>query len=344
MRVLIAGSFTLFDLLAGLALMAILVGLAVLARRRKDQTMLALCAVVAVALVASLVTTHMAPHFYAGPPTGYLRSLWPLSVLVWLVIVLGVVRSLDLRVRGAAGVAAASMGILILVVLNLPRASFGYGSDDRSAQLVGSMQSEVLPKVRNRGQIMVVGDLNFQSQAYVAPLLLMMASDGVDYCLPDRFTQHYGGPPRCDAALSHVVRVRMVDGPVHRGSGTILTEEPYLMPAEREELAKLEQRIRSSLREHDRLVLTDKARRELGDLHSSELGQIVLRMLQPSDGDLTGLVDEPLFKSLVDRWYGPKSVKSRLFTDDPLSPAQWRRWAHLRSDDRTLLVTMSTPS
>ncbi len=338
------GMLSVFDVMAIVVVAAVMVLLGVAAFRRRDRIGFWALVVAAVAALACVPNTYLAPTT-VGFPVIYLRSLQAVAMFVWFAIALNLVGLARGRIpapvrRSAPGTIVA--GIAVLALANLPTGPSGYGTDRRAVRLVRSMNATVPTAVDGPVRIDPAWDLT--SQAYRAALALGLYDHDVAFCVEPKLVRQVGRACPDPHPRSLVVTATLGGSPPAAPSGTapeVIWRGDKLSPEEADELARLDRRWNEWLGARNAMELTDEMKAGVARYASGGGVVAVEAMLNPADGDLSGLQHEPLFKVLVEfaiDWHGGTAVEP--FVDAPLPSDDLVRWSRLTDDDQSVTVRL----
>ncbi|HET8931578.1 MAG TPA: hypothetical protein VFN21_13035 [Acidimicrobiales bacterium] len=333
----VLGDLALVDVVVGTLVVVAMVALLVAASRRDDRTGLWLLIVSGTALVAGTISAQSAPSYF-GPPTGYLRSLWPTAMFVWFAVLVNVIRLVRPRATWPIIAPCAALA-LVLTVLNLPSVH-GEG-EQRLQEVVKVAGDAVVPRLDRGETVKLVTASEFDSHTFGAALALKMSEAGVPYCIPSSELSSNGGRLRpCPAGVRRVVEVVVTSDPMRATKGDVVVREALLDTSDSAELERSKRAIDGWLGSHDHLTLTDEAEHRLASWLTAAQQRQVQELLRPPDGDTTPLASDEVFHGIVRLWYVVHSRESPgLFEDSPLTADEWRRWLNLSERDRTLIVT-----
>lgn len=338
----VLGNLALIDVVAGSVVVAGMVALAVAAYRRDDRTGMWLLIVASAALVAGAISTHSAPSYF-GPPTGYLRSLWPTAMFVWFALAVNLIRLLRPRVKWSllrpSAVIVCGVVIVVLTALNLPSTN---GEGERRLQAVVKDAGEsVVARFNGDEPVELVTAIEFQSHAIGAAIALKLAQADVPYCVPKYDLSSNGGLLRaCPIGANRVLDVVVTADPNRSTNGDELVRESLLDTSDRTELARLNRAVDDWLASHEHLSLSEHAAHRMTSWLTAAQQRQVQALLRPADGDLTPLASDDVFHAIIRLWYDAHAGEpSALFADSPLQADQWRRWLDLTERDRTLIIS-----
>ncbi len=288
-------SLTVWDVVVGVILAGLIVGLGWAAWRRRDRQSLAALTVSVVAIIVSIETVTQAPAVW-GFPLQYLRSLWCLAAFVWFAIAFSAYRLLaphfQWRLARVAGV-----GAVVFAVLGLSYANYGSATDMENSAHARALVEQVVPKLTGRGPIQVVAGPDFTSQRFYSSLLLGLDTAGVRFCVDHHTAQQYGHQHDC--ADQADVRVYVgAPRPPESDEGRLIARIPLLTDDEKADLAASKRAAKAWLADHHRIELTPQGQR-IVEQGSEEWRGTVDAMLAPADGDLTGLLQSDTFRLLI---------------------------------------------
>lgn len=325
------------DACAGAVLVGAMVLLGLMARRRHDRSGLWLLIVAGAALVLAVVSTQSAPSYF-GPPTGYLRSLWPTAMFVWFALVVNGVRAVGPRWHRAL-VAPAAVVVVLFTALNV--VPVHVAGEQRRQAVVAEMNASVLAHVRGARMVELSSEVGFATHDMSAALALALRSAGVPYCVPRREAD---GIERLHICRSdhpdRVVTVAVTARPHREGAGEVLVRASLLDDDEQAELARLSRRVEAWLDRQDRLRVTAAAMRRLQAEPDSTVKRQVLGLL--GSGTPAGEVSptDTRFRGIVGYWYASNiDDPAPLFPNSPLDRHEWQRWLDLSGRNLTLVVT-----
>ena len=152
-----AGTAALWALLWSVALASAFMACAVAARRRRDHTIILGMLTAAVGVVVAVATAWRDPDSF-GLRAPYLHFLWPLSMFVWLVLTLGIVRSWSVIRSWARGRGTALVGMAAVVLfglLNVPIADMGSGTQPWTIPEARALAPGVKAAVKGQGPILI---------------------------------------------------------------------------------------------------------------------------------------------------------------------------------------------
>lgn len=328
---------SLRDLILGVLVLGVLAALFVAARRRRDHTGSWLVVVAVVALGSALVTIHAAPTAL-GPVREYIWSAWVIAMFVWLAVVVNLLRALRGRHQRHA-VWPLFGAIVVFGALDVPTASFGYGTDARQNRVVDEMLDQVVPQLEGRGtfQMQISG---IQDSVFGDALVLGARDAGVAYCFPARALRPDGSRPACPDSVTAAVRVRVTDDEAATAAGEVLFRQHLLSPADRAELARLDGAVTDWLAATPDPQLSRRAERRVQEHLGSTVSDPLGWWLGADAGEPARWVDSNEFRLLVRLWYDTAQPgRGGLFADSPVTDDQWRRWITLTDRDRWLVVT-----
>ncbi len=333
---------TLHDLVLWVVVVGALVGLGIVAHRRRDRTGLWLLIVAGVAVAVSVVTTRSAPNYLSiGPPMGYIRASWAVAMFVWFAVVVNLVR----LARGRMVWAAAGPALVLVVVCtvaNLPVAADGYGTDARTNRIVDEINRTVPGRLAGRGTFELAAT-SFRAHVFSAALALRLTEAGVPTCYRSEWLLSDGSRAACPADTAGTLVVEVDSDTAHARAGEMVFSGSFLTDREREEVAGLDETLARWLASVDRIVLSSAAEAEFDHLLADDAEPVFAepfrRVLDARGDRVEALLGDPAFVAVVAAWYTTRGVDDPpLFSDAPLSATQWRRWMKLRDLDRSVTV------
>jgi hypothetical protein len=234
-------------------LLAVIVGIGVLARRRRDLASMAAAITVLVALAAGLFTAVRIPTDIFGVAAHQFRWLWPLGAFIAFTILAALARAWTAsNARRVVPVVAVFAALcLVFSVANLPTHDAHAGpAGDRYAIPVVRAMNRQLAKVKIRGPVLLdVHDITF-GDPYSAPLMLELQHLGIPFVVTDHSLIHQLGPGRDAAGAGAVQRIFSITGDRatdYHGPGRRIAYHPGLTRAEQSELDRLTARVRSDV-------------------------------------------------------------------------------------------------
>lgn len=331
------GSATWYDLAVMAVLVGILVGSAVVTLRRRDRLGAALVAVTTTAVVASLVTTYLAPTTTALVPE-YLHSVWVTGLLVWtctVVIALRVVHPGPSPTAGWIG-----LGIAVAFgVANVPVSHTGYTTQPRENVLAHQMADTVMPIAKENQPVQVRLAGLYGNASYIAALNLQLERSGVSFCESTSTGSLYDFIPNCQGSQPKlVITERSTNDPP---DGEVVFSEPVFPGKSADDVADIRARLDAWLSTRTSLTLSRAAQRPfLGDAFQQLLRSQV-EHLEPVDGNLSHLLDSTSFRKIITMWWRLGDARDAdLFVDQPVSSSELYRWARTTQDaESTLWVT-----
>lgn len=281
----------------GIGVLVALVGLGILASRRRDRTTLALLGIALVALAASVVNITQAPSIY-GFKRQYFRSMWGAAMFTWMAIVIAVVRSLPHREatgrpRGGTVPRLAAVGTLMTVLVAIaafPHQDPGPGTNGTSPSSVVLARQVISPSVealRGKGQVMVFAAGAFTSYNLSSSLILALATAGVDVCVLPFLVPQYGASRACNKGGPDLyVAVESAVFPA-RSTEKVIAEGTAMSKSEQAELSELGRKVSNWLATVDSLTVTPSVHAKM----SARLGEAATRegekgILDLGTGDL----------------------------------------------------------
>jgi uncharacterized membrane protein YhaH (DUF805 family) len=206
--------------LASLGLvLAVLVGLALVARRRRDRAVVLLLATAVLAILVAEVSAVEVPLGYFGVPLHLFRWMWVVSAFATLAVVVALVRLLP---RGAIGAATAVLTVVAvgLSVANLPTSDQGTIAPEGSIEAVKDLDGQ-LGRLEGSDQTYLVDLPPFRfNDPYGAAVMAELQQRGIPFVVEDGMDRQVGSFRRlrrgnADAALRLVVG----DEALHPGAG-----------------------------------------------------------------------------------------------------------------------------
>jgi hypothetical protein len=138
-----------------------------------------------------------------GLRVNYLHSLWPMSVFVWLVLVLALIRTWPAwspKVRPARGLASVGLAAVavtaVFSVLALPTRDLGAGTPAWTVPLAQSLHRQLSAKVRGKGPVLVEWSGATGAWALWPDLMLDLQAEGVPFVVAGLSDQHQFGMDR----------------------------------------------------------------------------------------------------------------------------------------------------
>ncbi len=323
----------------GLAIVAAMVTLAVLAARRRDRVALTALVIAGVALVAAVANILNAPTDF-GFRRGYFRSLWGTMMFVWLAVALAAVRALGpgITARLRASRAVPAVGVAAVAVMALaasPHLSPGKGtngSSDEAVALAQRMNNRAIVLLRDRGQVQVSSAGDFSSFGLSSTLILALDSYGVDVCVPEVMVPQYGDHRACDPEGADVfVTVTSAAFPPFPGETSIL-ELTLLTDAERATRSRLAGQVSDWLQTQTAIRASPRVRATLTEAYGPQAADRYEQQKFDTDGfPLTTLMFSPDFVDFIvtrSHWNADGTADVAIETGD-LDPAVLLRWAEL---------------
>lgn len=286
---------TIWDVVGGLILVGLLIGLGILALRRRDRLTVGAMSVAGVGIVISMVTVTQAPAAW-GFPMQYLRSLWGLAAFVWFAIAFGawraVPRAAQVRVSSAAGVVAVVLG-----VLSLSFANYGSATDMTRGRFARELVDQLIPQLKGHDPVNVVSGPNFSSQRFFSAVLLGLDTAGIDYCVDAHSAEQYGQEHNC---FSDSNRTILIQAPVatNVAGAELLVQVPLLSDAEKADLVRTRRIFRDWIATAPTLELTDQAQRYV-EAADPAFHKRLEDAIHPADGDLSRLMSSAPFRLLI---------------------------------------------
>lgn len=317
----------------------VLLGLIVLAGRgawrRRDRTLLLAFGTGAVAWVGWLASAMLNP---SSKPyeIGYFHSLWPLSMFIWMVLALALLRmpwAERLRIRrnaSATVLVGASMAVtVVLAVLSVPRANFGAGTVAGTVPVARQIRRAIVADPPRNGPVLLDFD-DFSLRTYYPVVLLALQQAGVKFRVRGTWNVALFGQSRRYTTQPRNVRQHLMlsdDGEDPPGSRLVVAARPRLRltPSRFESIGRTMHswgRSRTSLRIAPEARISPESR-AAGDAflatllgvaraaHESVFDQPVLVSLVAHYSDRPGghLIDVPgLSNRQVDDWLHDQDV------------------------------------
>lgn len=232
----------------------------VLARRRGDRTVTTALATVLVAWLASLVTTRLTPDQDGYTPM-YLHSLWPLSVFLWLVVVVATLRTwpvLARVLRRPAPAGALVSSVAVIALLSVPLANFGAGTPDGTVDAARSLDPQIRAAMRGSGPVLLRTDSDV-ARRLLPTVMLDLQEVGVEFRVERAFDiQQFGDHRKFDPEdiSADDVLLLSLDGRTPVGYEKIAEARPlWVIDADR--FARYDHRVRSFLSDQTELRVAD---------------------------------------------------------------------------------------
>jgi len=234
-------------------LLAMIVGIGLLGRRRRDLVTGAAAITVLVALAAGLFTAVRIPTDIFGVAAHQFRWLWPLGAFILFTILAAAARAWTgttvRRILPVVGVLVALC--LVFSIANLPTHDAGAGpAGDRYAIPVVRAMDRQLARAKIRGPVLLdVHDITF-GDPYSAPLMLELQHLAVPFVVTDHSLIHQLGPGRNAAGAGAVQRIFSLTGDrarTYTGPGRRIAFHAGITRAERAELDRLTAKVRSDV-------------------------------------------------------------------------------------------------
>jgi hypothetical protein len=333
---------------AGLvALVAALVWAGWRARRRGSRAV-ATGAWTALATLGLAAVTMLRTPLQFGMATPYVRWMWPVGMIAWLVLAVAALDELRARAQAsppAAGRPAHHRVIPALVVAvvagtaALPAVDNGSGTYPWAQEVLDDIDDDVVAAVEGRGPVLV--ELSLAVPVYRgAPGLFMVLQDaGVPFYVSYDGLVRQLGPARRYEPGRAAVRLRVWGGPdaEARPGERLVAESSPLSAGEARERDRLTGQVEDLVAEHG-LVLAEGADDTLA-LMPLEEGML------PVD-EAAGSPDDAVASGTVlGLWSGPRAeVAGGPLLDPEVYPASvLDRWAELETRDRehTIKVFLS---
>lgn len=327
------------QMVVGVAFIAGLTYLAVLAVRRGDRVVVTALAITAVALFAATWNILNAPTDF-GFRRGYFRSLWGTMMFVWMTVVLAVVRALPRRTLDAArssrlapavGVGAVAVAALLAVPHQDPGKGTN-GSGDASVALAQKLNNRGIVKLRDRGQVQVSAGGDFSSYALSSSLILALDTYGVDVCVPKVMVPQFGKHRACDPGGPDVyATVSSAAFPPYPGE-KIEFEATLLTKAEQRTRSRLAGEIAAWMETQTEIHASPRVRETLIDAYGPHAAdRYEAKKFDTKGFPLTSLMLSPDFVDFVVNrsYWNPDGTANAAIDTGDLDPAVLVRWAEL---------------
>jgi hypothetical protein len=230
----------------------------------------------AVSVVGFVSVAHSTSP-YGLVPT-YVRWLWPISMFVWLVLGLAIVRALrpwfqrvtaerPLARHATTGTAAFSIGLVAVItavgIATIPTVDNLVASPAWSVPVSKKVVSQALPRLRGRGPVLVDFAPNNAAFAVGPAVLAALTTHGIPYVVDQTPQLRQVGENR--EWKGHNARLRVVilggsTGPDHLRGLERIAFVPSLSPAEQREMHDLQARIIERIRTAGGVTLTPTGR------------------------------------------------------------------------------------
>jgi len=324
---------------------AVLLGLYALglwaARRRADRTSVVGLTTGLVALLVGFGTTKKSTNPF-GLRVNYLHSLWPMSVFVWLVLVLALIRTWPAwspKVRPSRGLATAGLVAVavtaVFSVLALPSRDLGAGTPAWTVPLARSLQRQLPAKVRGKGPILVEWSGATGAWALWPSVMLDLQAAGVPFKVATVSDQHQFGLDRAfqranpNARYALLVSSNRVALPgYHR-----IAEAHEGIPAQVAEFERLDQQVHAWAKTVHKLELDPATANQPAKL-MEPYQQMLNGLVAKARASGTSIADSPVFVMNVSNWYD--EAHHKLVVQVPgIDPVVLHRWAKLSYDTAT---------
>ncbi len=342
-------------MILGGVLTLVLLGLVVLAYRRRDRTSLTILGVAIVTMVASAYNITRAPSPY-GFRAQYLHSLWVMAMFTWLAVVVTVVRNVPaltrpVTARRIAGAGAAAT--LLVSALALPHKDPGSGTNgtsDTSMELTKQVIDPAVKALRGKGQVEVVTAGSFSNFAVASALVLALQTAGVDFCVPPGLVDQYTVRRACNPGGADVIVA--VESAVYPASPTetVIVEGSLLTPAEQRELSDLTGKVAHWLAGQDSITVTPATKAYLTAHYGATQAKLrTIDSLDPHGDPLQYLALSPKFANFVSvlaRTAPDGTVKAPIETGS-FPEADLVRWADLvtkANNGNTVRIAIQNPT
>lgn len=323
----------------GVAFIAALIYLGVLAVRRGDRVVVTALAITAVALFTATWNILNAPTDF-GFRRGYFRSLWGTMMFVWMTVAVAVVRSLPRRVLDAARTsrlapAVAVAAVAVTTLLAVPHQDPGKGtngSGDASVALAQMLNNRGIVKLRDRGQVQVAAGGDFSSYALSSSLILALDTYGVDVCVPKIMVPQFGDHRACDPGGPDVhATVSSAAFPPYPGE-KIEFQATLLTKAERRARSRFAGEIAAWMGTQTEIHASPRVRKTLIDAYGPRAADLYEAKKFDTKGfPLTSLMISPDFVDFVANrsYWNPDGTANAAIDTGDLDPAVLVRWAEL---------------
>jgi hypothetical protein len=351
--------------LAALGLVVLAAALGVLGWRawqRGSTTAAAGAATGLFCLVLAFVTVREAPIRWGMAPT-YMRWMWPLGMLLWLVVAVAVLDELRARRSAATSDAAGSdaaesdgagsdggaraalpvrwalPGLVIAVVAGcatLPRTDHGASSPDWTVEAIDSLGDEVVAAVEDDAPVLVQIMPSVAAGALGPPVLVELQDAGIPFYVEDPpLVRQLGRARRFDLGDA-TTTLRVAGG---RAAGALPGERLVaswsdLGDEQTAELERLNRQVEELVAEHG-LPLTDNATNYLRRANEEH----VIEAIEVSADDPEAAVGDGTVRSL---WAGGGALLrgAPLIDTELFPPELMDRWVDLwiRHDERVIKV------
>ncbi len=230
------------------------------AKRRGDRTTTTAIATLLVGWLVCLVTTRLSPDQDGYTPM-YLHALWPLSVFVWLVVAIAVLRRwprVDAALRRPVPAGALVGVVALFAALNVPLANFGAGTPDGTVAAARSLDPQIRASVHGNGPVLLRTDGDV-ARRLLPTVMLDLQEMGIDFRVESAFdVQQFGDQRRFgphDISAAQVLLIS-VDGRTPVGYTRVATAAP-LWSVEPATFAEYDHKVRSWMRAQTELHVAD---------------------------------------------------------------------------------------
>lgn len=285
---------TAWDVLAGIAVAAIIGTLVVIGWRRRDRYILAAMGVSSVGIATSIVTVTQAPTEW-GFPLPFLRGLWGLAAFVWFGVAYSLWRiagsSFQRRVTPIAAVTAVTFAVLALSF-----ADFGASTDVEWGPYARRVNDRTVPILADMdGPVLVNSAGDFASERFFASLVLGLDSAKVPYCVTPYEAQQYEHDCGARARSSVLVQAGVPDPPA---GAKLISRTNLMSPQDVSKRDRARRTIDAWLGSHREIELTPAAWRLIDAAPTNHAR--VKAVVAPADGDLSDVVASPTMRLLVE--------------------------------------------
>jgi hypothetical protein len=311
------------------------------ARRRTDRTSAIGLATGLVAIAVGFGTAKKSTNPY-GLRVNYLHSLWPMSVFVWMVLVLALIRtwpawSPKVRpARGLAVVGATAVAVTaVFAILALPTRDLGAGTPAWTVPLARQLQRQLPAQVKGKGPILVEWSGATGAWALWPTIMLDLQAQGVPFKVATVSDEHQFGldrafhrsPPNARYAL--LISSNRVPPPgyhqiaaAHEGS-----------PAQVAEFERLDKQVHDWAKNVHELKL-DPATASQPAALMVPYQKMLNGLVASARASGTSLADSPVFVMNVSNWFD--EAHHKLVVQVPgIDPVLLHRWAKLSYDSTT---------
>jgi hypothetical protein len=356
-----SGPSVLLCTAALLALAAALGWLGWRARARGARAVAAGCATGLVGLGLALASATKAPARFGLTPN-YFRWLWPLGMVVWLALALGLVDEVRHRMDRRAERAVATNGTArprrrwgtlgwtmpglvlttVAAAMALPTVDNGVSTPAWADEGATAIDHQVVAAVRERGGGPVLVDLdNHVSVMRIGPpVFYALQAAGEDFVVRDpALVRQLGTARRYDPGeAAWRVVVKGGENAAPDAGEELVAEWHSLNDDELDELAQIEDELAALLREHG-LPLTEDA---VAIADVVDAGHVVDDMRRLATEDPMTLLDHPLLRNI---WNGPTALYfgHPLIATDDIPEDLLDRWATLKERSQLIIRVYMSP-